>query len=64
LSAVQRRGSRATGTTSASAEERPRPSPQVRDRKAERRAGDRGRTGDVQLGKLIDEGPQDYDPRA
>ena len=27
-----------------------------------RRAGDRGRTGDVQLGKLIDEGPEDYDP--
>jgi hypothetical protein len=26
------------------------------------RAGDRGRTGDVQLGKLIDEGPEDYDP--
>ena len=56
LSAVQRLGSRATGTTtgttSAAAEERPRPSPQVRDRKAEKRAGDRGRTGDVQLGKL------------
>jgi hypothetical protein len=28
------------------------------------RAGDRGRTGDVQLGKLIDEGPEDYDPWA
>src|SRR5206468_365200 len=27
-----------------------------------KRAGDRGRTGDVQLGKLIDEGPDDYDP--
>jgi len=27
-----------------------------------KRAGDRGRTGDVQLGKLIDEGPGDYDP--
>src|SRR5262249_15166610 len=26
------------------------------------RAADRGRTGDVQLGKLIDEGPEDYDP--
>jgi hypothetical protein len=26
------------------------------------RAGDRGRTGDVQLGKLIEEGPEDYDP--
>jgi hypothetical protein len=24
-----------------------------------KRAGDRGRTGDVQLGKLIDEGPED-----
>jgi hypothetical protein len=29
-----------------------------------KRAGDRGRTGDVQLGKLIDEGPEDYDPWA
>ena len=29
---------------------------------ASERAGDRGRTGDVQLGKLIDEGPEDYDP--
>ena len=29
-----------------------------------RRAGDRTRTGDVQLGKLIDEGPEDYDPWA
>ena len=28
------------------------------------RAGDRGRTGDVQLGKLFDEGPEDYDPWA
>ena len=28
------------------------------------RAGDRGRTGDVQLGKLIDVGPEDYDPWA
>ncbi len=27
-----------------------------------KRAGDRGRTGDVQLGKLIDEAPEDYDP--
>jgi hypothetical protein len=27
-----------------------------------KRAGDRGRTGDVQLGKLIDDGPEDYDP--
>ena len=26
------------------------------------RAGDRGRTGDVQLGKLIEEGPEDHDP--
>jgi len=26
------------------------------------RAGDRGRTGDVQLGKLRDEEPEDYDP--
>jgi len=26
------------------------------------REGDRGRTGDVQLGKLFDEGPEDYDP--
>jgi hypothetical protein len=26
------------------------------------RAGDRGRTGDIQLGKLFDEGPEDYDP--
>ena len=25
-------------------------------------ASDRGQTGDVQLGKLIDEGPEDYDP--
>ena len=24
------------------------------------RAGDRGRTGDVQLGKLIDDGPEDH----
>jgi len=23
---------------------------------------DRGRTGDVELGKLIEEGPEDYDP--
>ena len=29
-----------------------------------KRAGDRGRTGDVQLGKLFDEGPEDYDPWA
>jgi hypothetical protein len=26
------------------------------------RAGDRGRTGDVQLGKLRDEEPEDYAP--
>jgi hypothetical protein len=31
---------------------------------ASSRAGDRGRTGDVQLGNLIDEGPEDYDPWA
>jgi hypothetical protein len=29
-----------------------------------KRAGDRDRTGDVQLGKLIEEGPEDYDPWA
>jgi len=28
------------------------------------RAGDRGRSGDVQLGKLFDEEPEDYDPWA
>jgi hypothetical protein len=27
-----------------------------------KRAGDRGRTGDVQLGKLIEEAPEDHDP--
>jgi hypothetical protein len=27
------------------------------------RAGDRGRTGDVQLGNQIDQGPEDYDPK-
>jgi len=28
---------------------------------ASERAGDRGRTGDVQLGKLVEEAPEDYD---
>ena len=28
------------------------------------RAGDRGRTGDVQLGNQIDQEPEDYDPWA
>src|SRR5262249_170331 len=34
----------------------PRADPSLRE------SGDRGRTGDVQLRKLIDEGPEDYDP--
>ncbi len=56
LDAVGRLGRRTTGTTTGtgieSAEERPQPATQVRDRRKEKRAGDRGRTGDVQLGKL------------
>jgi hypothetical protein len=28
------------------------------------RAGDRGRTADVQLGNEVEEGPEDYDPWA
>jgi hypothetical protein len=34
----------------------------LRGATADSRVGDRGRTGDVQLGKLFDEGPEDYDP--
>jgi len=31
---------------------------------ASERAGDQGRTGDVQLGNQIDQEPEDYDPWA
>ena len=56
LNAVERLTRRATGTTtgtsSEAAEVRREHPTQVRDRRKEERAGDRGRTGDVQLGKL------------
>ena len=56
LNAVERLSRRTTGTTtgisSESTEGRPQVATQVRDRRKEKRAGDRGRTGDVQLGKL------------
>ena len=68
LNAVERLSRRrtgiTTGTSEEAAEERREPPTQVRDQRKEKRAGDRGRTGDVQLGKLIDEGPEDYDPWA
>jgi hypothetical protein len=56
LNAVERLGRRrtgiTTGTSEETAEERREPPTQVRDQRKEKRAGDRGRTGDGQLGKL------------
>jgi len=66
LNAVERLTRHTTGTTTGTSaettEEHREPATQVHDRRREKRAGDRGRTGDVQLGKLIDEVLQDYDP--
>src|SRR5207245_10525246 len=45
-------GTAATRTRPETVEEHPRAAAHVRDQRAEKRAGDRGRTGDVQLGKL------------
>ena len=68
LAAVERLTTNRPGTTTGTegGEEKPAanaPS-QVSTAWTDSRAGDRGRTGDVQLGKLIDEGPEDYDPWA
>jgi hypothetical protein len=56
LDAVERLGRRAAGTTTGTTREvapaESKPLAQVRGRQAKKRAGDRGRTGDVQLGKL------------
>jgi len=56
LNAVERLGRRrtgiTTGTSEETAEERREPPTRVRDQRKEKRAGDRGRTGDGQLGKL------------
>jgi hypothetical protein len=66
LAAVQRLARPATGTTTGTettAKKPPAEAPsQISTAPADSRAGDRGRTGDVELGKLIDEGPEDYDP--
>jgi integrase len=71
LDAVERLGQRRTGTitgTSAAEEKTDVKKLAVKTTEApdpegpSERAGDRGRTGDVQLGKLIDEGPEDYRP--
>ena len=69
LAAVERLGRRATGTSTAEEEIDGKKlavkTTEAPDRAgASERAGDRGRTGDVQLEKLIDEGPEDYDPWA
>jgi len=56
LNAVERLTRRTTGTTTGTsavaADERRQAATQVRDPRKDKRAGDRGRTGDVQLGKL------------
>jgi len=66
LAAVQRLARPATGTTTGTETTAKKPPAeahsQISTAPADSRAGDRGRTGDVELGKLIDEGPKDYDP--
>ena len=67
LNAVEHLGRRrtgiTTGTSEEAAEERREPPTQVGDQRKEK-SGRLGRTGDVWLGKLFDEEPEDYDPWA